>query len=117
MSQRAIVGSARRQAIADEISPQARLFKRVSASEARQAVGEAAVVKVAPTWVHVVNASGVVHMCPGGPACPQPAPAGPWCTALAALAYPQPLAKTATNLIAINICLFVSLFVSLFVVL
>ena len=62
------------------------LFKGLLASEARQAVGEAAVVKVAPTWVHVVNAPGVVHMCPGGPACPQPAPAGPWCTALAALA-------------------------------
>ena len=48
--------------IAGEISPRLVLFKGLLASEARQAVGEAAVVKVAPTRVHVVNAWRCPHV-------------------------------------------------------
>lgn len=49
--------------IAGEISPpRLVLFKGLLASEARQAEGEAAVAKVAPTRVHVVNAWRCPHV-------------------------------------------------------
>ena len=62
MSQRAIVGSTRRQGLPAKSPPRLVLFKGALASEARQAEGEVAVVKVAPTRVHVVNAWRCPHV-------------------------------------------------------
>lgn len=66
MSQRAIVGSTRRQGLPAKSPPRLVLFKGALASEARQAEGEAARGQLGWEKGHVVK-PGVLQACPHVP--------------------------------------------------